>query len=862
MIPPKYKFYIGVLRTDVVAQKGYTISDSGEIFPSFTYNEAVLPTPIDNASALVFNYRTGPVGIGESVFFFDKNEALIQRVPLYGKYLSLIEVPKNARYYAARFTTANQYYAPDSEKPVIYHVSEAAVYYNKLSKIYERESGQQFFRQKLSGNINVFGTTYDKLVSYSYEDKLLFIVQKYNEKSEGWYDYFKGEFNLTDCKFNKSLKKCELKVTAIDDYSTMLERYEDKYDLIKLAPELTQIQLAKRAVIQLYIAGSDTVSNLLGGTYWEVDTLESVDSHEKLDNTYHFHLISTVPELFIKDALQELNGAYVGTGDLYFDNYAIKSQSTDAHYELDEDGNVTQTTFNYFLVICGKTDDYIYYKSQALYTKTYDGEVLTPPTYSPVFILGQYSPAASIEFTSVSNTSNVIYATYNTYRLYARILCDIEQTPSGLPTFDLGQSDFVSDNRNYKKCIGVEIGSSIGTVSFSSKKSNDPTRYGQDDNGKYFTPDIEQTPTTGKPIPICRSAWINTSFWFTYGHEYFDSFEYNFRKPFVLKDSYSIAAIIKVLLKKINPSLVHDSSPDYSQFLYGSSNPIGAGRFYVFLTQKTNILAGEYDKAAQKAEVSLKEIFDMLAKCFRLYWFIDNGKLRLEHISYFLNGLSYSSTAQGIQFDLTKNIDAFNSKKYSLYQTEIEFDKSELSSRYEFGWQDDCTDFFSGIYVDIISNYIQKDKKEEVNETLCSSDIDYMLISPENFSEDGFALICAGLDENGKYYIPIVTATYIDEDKNRYMALVQNYYASWAWLVKHYMYDMPAEATFCSATGYKYAEGVKRCMKSTVRFPCEEDLSVYGLLATEVGVGHIESMSIDFNSRIASVDLAFTPSKI
>ena len=860
MKPPKYKFYIGSLQTDVVAKKGFYIDSDGKISSSLQYNEATDIAPLEGADALVFDYRADNDYRREAVYFYDKNKAFMQSVLLFGKYMSVIEVPEGAHYYAAKFTTANPHYAANSEKPVIYAMKEETVHYNKLSKKYERESGQQFFRQELSGNMSVFGSAYDRLISYGYEDKLLMVITKYSEESGSWYDYYKGSFNLTDCKFDKSLKKCELKVSTIDDYSTILERYEDTYDLIKLAPALTQIDLAKRAVIQIYIAGGTTVSNFLGGTYWESDVIEAEDSHEKLDNTYHFHRIKMVRELFVKHAQDEsINGAYAGDSDLYGDGHTMKAFYASSKSYVGED---VYTNFYYGVGIFDDNDGSLSYRTNYLLTETFEGEMSTPPVArSAAYVLNSVS-SDSIKFVNAYNTSEELNVTYNSYSLYARILCDIEQTPNGLSTYELSPEDIVSDNRSYKRCIGAEIGSSIGTISFTSKKSSEPTKYGQDDNGKYFIPDMASSPTTGQPLPICRSAWINASFWFAYGHDYFDSWEYLWRKKFTLKDAYSIADVIKALLKKVDPSVVHEGSQDYSQFLYGSRNPVGTGRFYVFLTQKTNILAGEYDQAAQKAEVTLKDVLDMLARCFRLYWFIDNGKLRIEHISYFLNGLSYSAGAQNVQLDLTRSVDVFNRKRYSYHQTEIEFNKSELASRYEFGWQDDCTDLFSNVYVDIISNYVQKDKKDEINESLCSPDIDYMLISPENFSNDGFVLICAGIDADGRYYVPIVSAGYIDEDKNRYLALVQNYYASWAWLVKHYMYDMPAEATFCSATGYKYAEGVKRCMMSTVKIPSADDPSVYGLITTEIGTGYVESMSIDLNSRVASIDLAFTPQKI
>lgn len=94
------------------------------------------------------------------------------------------------------------------------------------------------------------------------------------------------------------------------------------------------------------------------------------------------------------------------------------------------------------------------------------------------------------------------------------------------------------------------------------------------------------------------------------------------------------------------------------------------------------------------------------------------------------------------QLDFTKLTDQFNKKLSSYFQSEVEFEKSDLNQRYEFAWMDDVTDLFGSVTIDVKSNYIQKDKTEEINIGQFSSDVDYMLFNPTNFSEDGFALLC------------------------------------------------------------------------------------------------------------------------
>ena len=247
--------------------------------------------------------------------------------------------------------------------------------------------------------------------------------------------------------------------------------------------------------------------------------------------------------------------------------------------------------------------------------------------------------------------------------------------------------------------------------------------------------------------------------WYVYDN-YYEHFEEILRKQYTLKDSYSIGAAIKAILKKIDPTISHEPTVEYSQFLYGNNNPLGLTKFYVYITQKTNILKGNYDQPAQKAETSLEELMKMLRDCFRCYWYIENNKFKIEHIYFFMNGGSYSSQSS-YQLDFTALTDQFNKKLPSYFQSEVEFEKSDLNQRYEFGWMDDVTDLFGGVAIDVKSQYIQKDKTEEINIGQFSSDVDFMLFNPSNFSDDGFALLCPIIPNLARTSEDVYNNTYI-----------------------------------------------------------------------------------------------------
>lgn len=247
----------------------------------------------------------------------------------------------------------------------------------------------------------------------------------------------------------------------------------------------------------------------------------------------------------------------------------------------------------------------------------------------------------------------------------------------------------------------------------------------------------------------------------------------------------------------------------------------------------------------------------MLRDCFRCYWYIEDGKFKIEHISFFMRGGSYSYNTN-VQLDFTKLVDQFNKKPSSYFQSELEYDKTDLNQRYEFGWMDDVTDLFGGVTIDVKSNYIQKDKTEEINISQFSSDVDYMLFNPSNFSDDGFALLCP-VKNGSSLELPIAETQLVDENGDTYNAVIQNFYAAWAYLVRFYMYDMPASNLDCNVLGNLYANGVKMCMKHTIEFPTEEDLDELELIKTTIGNGKIDEISVNVNTRHAKVRLLYVP---
>ena len=720
MIPPKYNFYIGTksqyahMDSDIYINPstGEYVESKGMLASRYKVNIS--------ARALCLFVNKKAKNSHAYIYFYDKNDNYLGAHNI-KKDGQIVPIKKNAYTFTIGYSSSDigfyGYTESGSQVDFIYGLESVNPHYKELNKKYTKESGQEFFRISLDGKINLFGNDYEKVSLANIEQQFLFIIEKHNRLSNSWYLYYKGEFNKADCKFDHSKKKCELKTVAIDSYSEIMNNYDNTYDLIKLAPEISRINLHKRPLMQVYVRGANSITNFFGGTYWEDDINEAVDNHSDLVNKYHFAYIKAGNEFYIKGAsIAEVNGVYAGTN-----GYWSQWNGHTCYFENKVPG----------------ARDYIYIKRDSDNTILYRSEKQWAFVGKDNCFIGRED---IVMVNIIDPYDKFTIESPFVYHIYRRLLCDVdtvEDSEGVKNTYNLPPDDFVTDNKNYKKCIGLLGGIFLCT----SRTVDEPTKYGLNDYGKYFTNHfIPSTTGLGRPLPISRNSWANASLWYVYD-SYYEYLEEKLRKAYILKDSYSIGAAIKAILKKINPQLTHESTAEYSQFLYGSTNPLGLDRFYVYITQKTNVLKGNYDQPAQKAETSLEDLMKMLRDCFRCYWYIEDNKLKIEHIHFFMNGGKYLSNSAE-QLNFTNLYDQFNKKPTLYFQSELEFDKSELNQRYEFTWMDKATDIFDGVVLDVKSNYVQKDKTEEISIGQFSSDVDFMLFNPSSFSDDGFALLC------------------------------------------------------------------------------------------------------------------------
>ena len=144
-----------------------------------------------------------------------------------------------------------------------------------------REENQIFKREKIEGTFKFVGNEFDLIYQCSIFTK--FTLEIYRE------DVFVGsaDFIRTDCEFNLDDRICSVKLTTKDIYEKILNGYDNKYNLVKLAPQRESVTMTKRAVLQFYVRGENVVTNVVGGVHYEQSCKEVYNASD-LKDIYHF----------------------------------------------------------------------------------------------------------------------------------------------------------------------------------------------------------------------------------------------------------------------------------------------------------------------------------------------------------------------------------------------------------------------------------------------------------------------------------------------------------------------------------------------------------------------------------------------
>jgi len=636
--------------------------------------------------------------------------------------------------------------------------------------------------------------------------------------------FFKTDFELVDID-NKTIV---VTPKSFDSYEKLLAGISREYDLITLAPPTVDVNFYIQPIFQVVAlppSGTAVMNNFLGGVFFETELIDT-PTPGNLTTDYNFGYVGSF-------------GVMVGVGE---------GISPDVAGEyVDEDNDPTDRKYRRKDGLYRLESEIIGIDFRWVIKRVSDNVTVYTGTLNDGF--------DTAIFTSTTTTDTTVF---RNVAVYARLLLR-KDTIAGHPAtvVDIPDPDIVSDHGNYTKvvAIGNTDPAAYGTgwqdvISVLDGHSTTPDRWGKFAatsflfGGEYFT-----SPTGSNQdsiYPISRSEWTGAAVWWNY-----DSVLREFQESAALQVTtvgYKLSDVIDSLLGAIGATLTHQDDPTYSDFLYGTSNPIRGGRLVPVITPKSNVLVGQYDQPAQKAPIRLREVLDLLRDFYNAYWHISESNFIIEHRHYYDNGKSY--TGAGIGIDLTAALEPRTGKPWSYRTSNYKYDKEALPSRIESKWMDNVSQAFEGYAIDINSPYVNIEDIAQKRISRFTSDIDFFNVAASDISKEGFVLFDC-VEDGTDLNVPFLEIEVSADERYK----LQNGYASFLHAHPQYhKHGLPAESVNMNRQDITATTTI-RAINQELEISVGSEVDPYLLITSTLGNAKVERIEKNLSSGSLKIQL-------
>jgi hypothetical protein len=669
--------------------------------------------------------------------------------------------------------------------------------YDQPKRTVKMVEGEVFHREEW--DIELFFQRADYTLIYERELETEFVIKAYDDQTPGADPVWQGRFTRIDCEIDEDNETIKVKPKTYDRYEDILTSLDKEFDLIALEPEITPVDVVRQPLIQVNLEGSEIVSNYLGGSYWETSLAGDFNEGNNVRKTY---IVPGDSDVLSPDI----------SGEYWYDDVDFE------HYRLDN---------QYYFKFDTHTS-----KWQVWQVGSPDVVVYQATTVGDMPAMDTPFTPSSLTFESVSSSTTCKVFPCS---IRARLLTN-KTTVNGNATTAIPSGDNNENNGTYTRVIRlIDAGTlpinELNVVfSASSLHSTEATKYNKfASDSLHFADEYFVKPGSGY-LPIQRNEWTGYALWFNYNSTIQD-LQTEAGEEITIKDCYKLPDVLKVLLAEISPDYTHLESNSFSNFIYGA-NSIRGTRRYPIITPKTNLLSGNYDQPAAKANIKLNDVLTMLKYVYNVYWWVDEDyNFRLEHLNYFERGGQYYTDNVGT--DLTTSLEPKTGKSWGYRLNKYTYEKQNMPERVTTKWMDNQSFAFEGSPIVMRSEYAEKGNLEERVVSVFSADIDYMFANTSDISKDGFALFDCERS-GGIYSPPFVNLSLWGYDGVK----AQNGYLSLAWLSNNYhRYGMPTHNINVNGTDTT-AITTKRTKVQEIEFAAF-DFNPMELIKTDIGTGQI-----------------------
>lgn len=598
------------------------------------------------------------------------------------------------------------------------------IYSNDFSIVVERESGQVFFREKLSDNLTFIAEDFAWIMAQGFDAQIDIIITIKDNGiiTKQWH----GKFARTNCTINEVDGILKVTPETVDDYDTILATLDTEFNLADLPLPQTSIQINVPPILQLYAPGESYISNYWQGEIWETEV-------EPISNTSTLESIGFRLEDFVHYS--------------YF--YCRILHSSSGTGAINDMYNVNNSTYKYYSIFdhwtlgFGIVENTVYSATPTIYGQVYDAN--NQPT-------GQYY--------TIPVDANYVYVPFR--------------------------------RREWTMAHG-----SMWLRVEASK-----------------TTDIDN---------VNQTQWINSS--------------------------YTLGDLLRGLISANSLGLTFQDTDAFSQFFYSNTNPVTgwAGGWHLNFTAKSNIIKLGTNTPAQNVPCTLGMVLNFLKNALNVYWSIEGGNLRLEHISYYKNGGSYSGTPT-TQYDLTTMINPRNNKPWAFGQYQYQFEKYQMPQFVKWEWMDESDELFDGTGFKCKSKYVQSGNTESITVANVTSNIVKMFMQGDNFSLDGLAVIWTAANDRTDYY-------YFTRNIGGNWRVPNGQLSMWYLQQSVLLYDAPCEIVEASGAEHQNVD-YKRTKYSEATFPADyADANQH--IKTAIGDGAVDTLEINLVSHSIKAKLKY-----
>lgn len=596
--------------------------------------------------------------------------------------------------------------------------------YNGLKMRWNRDNGCVYHTLSIEGSVEFWGVDFERVNACAVRtvfELVLFV------KGRG--EVGRCEFRKTDCEWDIDHAVCTVNISTKDRYKKFEDGKSNEYNVVKLGLEKNEIGLYVYPQNQVYFQYDDVIS-LIGHTGTPAQP--------------------TVARTLIKQSM--IFGSfwreYVALR--HEQSGAVYSAVVDTRTDLTENFSIDGLSFRGCCI--GERHDYD--NTQKVYYGHFNGNnniagflwTLNDRPVSGAYGLQQ----RNYEYLLTQFGIGYYISTCRIWIPYFRTVSPKSKLYN--VSDDIPSNDITSGiNNNYKSIVYNIITDSEANahIAISTRTSNYDKGYGRVANSDsyYDTPDDNQ-----HWVPARKDSWMaGVSIWVGDLYVTYNTIR-NFSTFSKIKDFYNLGDVIKAVVKQIDPDVEFENDTEHSAFLFAQTNPVSSmqqGALYI--SQKSNILKLDYDYPAWLAPVTWAKIETLLKNAFGCYWdlVMRDGRphLRIEHLTFYMNGGSYSDDTSGI-LDLTALRDTANRQPTAGKTNRWKWDTSgggrySSASRYEFGWMDTQSEIFDGATIEVPDSHrlFTNKKTEERKIDWFSSDIDFLMAVPSECSSDGFAIL-------------------------------------------------------------------------------------------------------------------------